>query len=80
MHDNAVTPQETIDLRGLKCPLPVFKTRRVLGRLTTGDVIAVVCTDPLAAIDIPNLVRERGDCLLRLLRDGTETRFIIRKG
>ena len=38
------------------------------------------CTDPLAALDIPNLLRETGDALLAAGRDGRETRFTVRKG
>jgi tRNA 2-thiouridine synthesizing protein A len=80
MHDNAVTPRETLDLRGLKCPLPVLRTRRVLDRLAPREVIAVLCTDPLAGIDVPNLLRETGDSLLEAERAGKEWRFLIRKG
>ncbi len=54
----AATP---LDLSGLKCPLPALKTRKALAGLPPGEVIVVECTDPLAAIDIPNLVRETGD-------------------
>ncbi|MCC7346062.1 MAG: sulfurtransferase TusA family protein [Variibacter sp.] len=55
---------ETIlDLRGLKCPLPALKVRKALTRLCAGESLVAECTDPLAAIDIPNLVRETGDRL-----------------
>ena len=50
-----------LDLTGLKCPLPALKTRKALKALTTGDFLEVRCTDPLSAIDIPNLIRETGD-------------------
>lgn len=53
----------TLDLRGLKCPLPALKTRKALSRAPVGTVLIVECTDPLAAIDIPNLLRETGDIL-----------------
>jgi len=53
----------TIDLRGLKCPLPALRTRKALSRLRPGAALVVECTDPLAAIDIPNLCRETGDVL-----------------
>lgn len=53
-----------LDLLGLKCPLPALKTRKALKGLAPGTVLLVTCTDPLAAIDIPNLVRETGDTLL----------------
>ena len=52
-----------LNLRGLKCPLPALKTRKALAGLAAGDVIVVECTDPLAAIDIPNLVTETQDVL-----------------
>ena len=38
------------------------------------------CTDPMAAIDIPNLLRERGDHLDRMLRDDSLLTFEIRRG
>jgi tRNA 2-thiouridine synthesizing protein A len=50
-----------LDLTGLRCPLPVLKTRKALKSLHTGDRLEVHCTDPLSAIDIPNLIRETGD-------------------
>lgn len=53
--------EKTINLRGLKCPLPALRTRKTLGTLAPGDLLTIECTDPLAAIDIPNLVRETGD-------------------
>ncbi|MGE3147772.1 MAG: sulfurtransferase TusA family protein [Pseudorhodoplanes sp.] len=54
---------QTIDLRGLKCPLPVLVTGKRLASLAAGDMLTVECTDPLAAIDIPNLLRQTGDTL-----------------
>ena len=53
----------TLDLRGLRCPLPALKVRKALTRLAAGDRLVVECTDPLATIDIPNLLRETGDVL-----------------
>lgn len=49
-----------LDLRGLKCPLPVLHTRKALRRIAAGETIILLCTDPLAAIDIPHLVRSDG--------------------
>ncbi len=50
-----------LDLTGLKCPLPVLKTRKALRAVAPGDFLEVHCSDPLAVIDIPNLIRETGD-------------------
>ncbi len=56
--------ETVLDLIGLKCPLPVLRTGKALKALPPGDVLVVSASDPLAAIDIPNLVRETGDRLL----------------
>jgi tRNA 2-thiouridine synthesizing protein A len=55
--------ETTLDLRGLRCPLPALKTRKALTRLAGGDLLVVECTDPLATIDIPNLISQTGDLL-----------------
>ena len=54
---------KTMNLRGLKCPLPALRVRKMLSGLNPGDRIVAECTDPLAAIDIPNLLRQTGDVL-----------------
>ena len=68
-----------LDLRGLKCPLPVLHTRKALARLPQGDLLVVTCTDPMAAIDIPHLVRESGDALESADRRGDTLVFTIRR-
>jgi tRNA 2-thiouridine synthesizing protein A len=55
--------EKTLNLRGLKCPLPALRTKKALSGLTAGDVLVLECTDPLTAIDIPNLLRQTGDSL-----------------
>ena len=55
--------ETTMNLRGLKCPLPALRVRKKLSSLQAGDLIVAECTDPLTAIDIPNLLRQTGDTL-----------------
>ncbi len=68
-----------LDLRGLHCPLPALRTRKALRKLKDGDLLVVECTDPLAAIDIPHLVRETGDALERQQAVGGALVFHIRR-
>ena len=70
---------KTIDLRGLKCPLPALHTRKALAGMQPDDVLMVECTDPLAGIDIPNLVRETGDRLAETHKEARITTFRISK-
>jgi tRNA 2-thiouridine synthesizing protein A len=71
--------EKLIDLRGLKCPLPVLRTRKALASCTAGDTLVVQCTDPLAAIDIPTLLVQTGDVLEETRNDEAVTTFRIRK-
>lgn len=68
------------DLRGLKCPLPVLKTRRKMSSLPSGALIQVETTDPLAGIDIPHFCNEDGHELVEAKKTDTGHRFLIRKG
>ncbi|MCY0148727.1 sulfurtransferase TusA family protein [Hoeflea sp. G2-23] len=55
---------DELDLRGLKCPLPVLRARKYLRGLKSGARIRVETTDPLAVIDIPHFCREEGHTLI----------------
>jgi len=68
-----------LDLTGLKCPLPALKTRKALKALRPGERLEVHCTDPLAVIDIPNLLNEMGDSLESTERAGDRIVFVIEK-
>jgi tRNA 2-thiouridine synthesizing protein A len=59
--------------------LPALRTRKALKSLAPGDTLVVECTDPLAALDIPNLVRETGDALENTARADDAIIFSIRK-
>ena len=71
--------EKTLNLRGLKCPLPALRTRKALKALQAGEVLVVECTDPLAGIDIPNLLNQTGDALEATERAGKVLTFRIRK-
>ena len=67
----------TLDLAGLKCPLPAMKTKKALAALRTGDRLEVICTDPMAAIDIPHLVNTTGHRLVASSRNDNQLSFLI---
>jgi len=71
--------EKTVSLRGLKCPLPALRTRKILSGMQSGDELTIECTDPLAAIDIPNLLRQSGDVLEDKAEAGGVLTFRIRK-
>lgn len=70
---------QVLNLRGLKCPLPALRLRKVLRGLAPGARLTVECTDPLARIDIPHLLGETGDSLESQEETGDAVIFHIRK-
>lgn len=67
------------DLKGLKCPLPVLKTRKRLTSIKSGDTLVVETTDPLAVIDITHLCNEDGHQLVSTEKTQDGHRFRIIK-
>lgn len=72
------TPGETLDARGLKCPLPVLKAEKRLAALPAGGRLLVLATDPMARVDLPLFCRQHG-YVCDESRDGAVWRFAIAK-
>ena len=43
---------ETLDVKGLSCPMPIVKTKGAIDDLAAGEVLEVVATDPGSVSDI----------------------------
>jgi tRNA 2-thiouridine synthesizing protein A len=71
--------EKTMNLRGLKCPLPALRTRKALAGMAKGDLLVIECTDPLTAVDIPTLLNQTGDALEGSSREKKLLIFKIRK-
>ncbi len=77
--DSQAMTEKTLNLRGLKCPLPALRTKKALGTMIVGDILIVECTDPLAGVDIPNLLNQTGDTLEDSRKEKKLLTFRIRK-
>jgi tRNA 2-thiouridine synthesizing protein A len=51
---------ETLDARGLACPLPAIKARRALAAVPPGAALIVLATDPEAPIDLAAVASDAG--------------------
>ncbi len=70
---------ETLDARGLNCPLPILRTRKVIATLNEGDVLQVTATDPGSLKDIESFCNQTGHELLTSSQQGNDFVFQIRK-
>jgi len=74
-----IKANRTLDCLGLYCPEPVFKTRMELDELKLGEVLEVVADDPAAEEDIRSLVKNLGQELLEVRRDGNTVHLLIKR-
>jgi TusA-related sulfurtransferase len=70
---------KTIDVRGLFCPEPVFRTKVAMERLSIGSILKVIADDPDAEEDIKRWVQKTGHELVSISKDGSNLTFLIRK-
>ena len=70
---------QTLDLKGLSCPLPIVKTAQAIRDLAPGDLIEALATDPGSVADFEAwCTTTRNELVERSETDGV-FRFVIRK-
>lgn len=60
----SVTPDETLDAKGLSCPMPVLKAKKKIKSMDVGKVLEILATDPGSVNDISAWCRTTGQELL----------------
>lgn len=69
-----------LDVRGLKCPLPILRTKKALAAMNSGEVLKVMATDPSAPKDFEAFARQTGHELDdQSGEDAAEFTFLIRR-
>jgi tRNA 2-thiouridine synthesizing protein A len=69
---------ETLDLRGLKCPLPAMLAKKALARLGPGAALIVLADDPLAVVDIPHMCHGEGHAVESMASHDGYSEFALR--
>jgi tRNA 2-thiouridine synthesizing protein A len=70
---------QTVDARGLSCPLPIVRTAQAAKALPSGAVIEVLATDAGSVKDVAAWSKATGNELLEQTVDAGVYRFIIRR-
>jgi tRNA 2-thiouridine synthesizing protein A len=69
-----------LDAKGLSCPMPVVKARLEIDKLSPGQVLEVIATDPGSVADFENWTKMSGhDLLTSDEQDGVYV-YLIKKG
>ena len=70
---------QTLDVKGLNCPLPILKARKAITALAGGEILEVLSTDPGSVQDFEAFARANGHTLLETGEDDGVFRFLIEK-
>ncbi len=70
---------QTLDAKGLNCPLPILRAKKALQGLKPGNTLEVLATDPGAVKDFEAFCRTTGNELVESSTEGKIYRFILRR-
>jgi tRNA 2-thiouridine synthesizing protein A len=70
---------QTVDAKGLSCPMPIVKTAQAIKTVESGAVIEVLATDAGSVKDFAAWCRSTGNELIDQSTDGGVYRFVIRR-
>ena len=69
----------TLNTLGLKCPMPVLKTKKIIKKMNPDEILEVIANDQGARADIPALLKRIGCTLENLKEEDGLLTFVIRK-
>lgn len=49
--DNQINIVQSLDAKGLNCPLPILKTKVLLNKMNADEILFVEATDPHSQVD-----------------------------
>lgn len=70
---------QTLDAKGLNCPLPILRAKKALQGMSAGSTLEVLATDPGAVKDFQAFCRTTGNELVESTTEGKIFRFLIRR-
>lgn len=71
--------KQSLDARGLNCPLPILRTKKALSSMGTGETLAITSTDPGSLKDMQAFCKQTGHELVSSSTNQGEFEFLIRR-
>jgi tRNA 2-thiouridine synthesizing protein A len=73
------TVKETLDCKGLYCPLPIVKMRKAIKGMAEGEVLKVLATDPGSMRDFRSWCDKTGNRLLEAREEDGVFTYVVEK-
>ncbi|SDH86534.1 Rhodanese-related sulfurtransferase [Alteribacillus persepolensis] len=74
-----ITANETLDAKGLACPMPIVKTKKAMTDLEPGQVMEVQATDKGSTADLKAWAESTGHQYLGTVEEGDVLKHYVRK-
>jgi tRNA 2-thiouridine synthesizing protein A len=71
--------QQTLDCRGLLCPLPIIKLSKAIKTIPVGEVLEMLATDPGSVPDVKAFQSQTGHVIVSSEQQAGLYRFLIRR-
>jgi TusA-related sulfurtransferase len=71
---------KSLDYKGLKCPMPIVKISQEMPRLTAGEVVEVITTDPGSLSDFPAWAKTTGNQVVETTQESGVITIYVKKG
>lgn len=75
----AVKADQTLDCKGLSCPMPILKLAKGIKTIEVGRVLELLATDPGSKEDVPAWCEKTGNELLESGEEGGVYKYYIRR-
>jgi len=72
--------KETLDCRGLYCPMPIVKMKKALKGMAEGEAVKILATDPGSKRDFEAFCNKTGDKLLESSEEDGVFTYVVEKG
>jgi tRNA 2-thiouridine synthesizing protein A len=70
---------QTLDAKGLNCPLPILHAKKALKTLEIGQILEILATDPGSVKDFGAFCRTTGNELVEHSEENKIFRFLIKR-
>lgn len=75
----ALKAQQTLDCRGLLCPLPIIKLSKAIKGIQVGEALEMLATDPGSVPDVKAFQAQTGHEVVASEQQGGVYRFLVKR-
>ncbi len=74
-----INVDQSLDAKGLNCPLPILKTKVLLNKMQPGEILYVEATDPHSVVDFEAYCARTEHDLIKVIKSEALFEFYIKR-